>query len=141
MGLTVNLDERFPKVRTLLNAAFVTAALLVSQGAHASAQPTSGTPAPCSSTQNGSSVTIQSCTYTLESSPGGNAEYFVNVKINYAAPNPTMAVRFRCMLGNGSSTVAQYGVLRASGTVLQFVSPFVSQANTLKSVACSVDAT
>jgi hypothetical protein len=102
---------------------------------------TIGTPAPCSSTQNGSNVTIASCTFTLESSPGGNANYFVNVTIKYAAPSPTMAVRFRCALGNGSSTVAQYGVLRASGAVLQFVSPFVSPASVLKSVACSVDAT
>jgi hypothetical protein len=93
---------------------------------------------PCSSTQGGSGVAIKSCSFTLQSSPAGIAYYFVNVRIEYTSPNP--AVRFRCALGNGNSTVSQYGVLRASGSSLQFVSPFVSPASTLKSVACFVDA-
>jgi hypothetical protein len=97
-----------------------------------------GPPTPCSSTQGGSGVAIKSCSFTLQSSPAGIANYFVNVRIEYTSPNP--AVRFRCALGNANSTVSQYGVLRASGSSLQFVSPFVSPASTLKSVACFVDA-
>jgi hypothetical protein len=104
--------------------------------------PTPRPPVSCSAAQSGHGVTIQSCAFTLEASPGGNQDYFVNVTIKYTAPNPTMAVRFRCALGNGSTTLPQYGVLRSSGSSLKFVSPFVSSsADALKSVACFVDAT
>lgn len=96
---------------------------------------------PCASGQNGYDVTIESCSFTLQRSPAGNPNYFVNVTIKYAAPNATTPVRFKCALGNGSSSVTQYGVLRKSGTTLTFVSPFVSSGSGLKSVGCSVDAT
>jgi hypothetical protein len=94
---------------------------------------------PCSSTQGGSGVAIQSCSFTLQPSPAGNPDYFVNVTLNYATPNVSKVVRFRCALGNASQTVSQYGVLRASGGTLKFVSPFVSPA--VKSVQCFVDKT
>jgi hypothetical protein len=95
---------------------------------------------PCTGTQGGQGVTIASCAYALAPSPAGNPDYFVNVTIKYATAKPP-AVRFRCMLGNGTVKVAEYGVLRESGTTLTFVSPFVSPASILKSVECYVDAT
>lgn len=110
----------------------------------ASAQPAAdaaGAPIPCGNSQSGHGVAIQSCSFTLESSPGGNANYFVNVTIEYKASSPTKAVRFRCTLSNASSKVTQFGVLRQSGSALKFVSPFVSSSSPLKSVACAVDAT
>jgi hypothetical protein len=119
------------------------AALVFSSLVAASAQPsaTIGPPMSCSNSQSAHGVMIQSCTYTLESSPAGNANYFVNVTIKYRAPNATSAVRFRCTLGSASTKVQQYGVLRQSGSTLKFVSPFVSSASALQSVACAVDAT
>ena len=95
----------------------------------------------CTGAQSGRSVTIQSCSFTLQSSPGGNPDYFVNVTIKYTSPSPQTPVRFRCALGNGSTQASQYGVLRSSGATLTFVSPFVSQTSGLKTVACFVDAT
>jgi hypothetical protein len=123
-------------------AALLGAALATPPPSSADTTASPRSPASCSAAESGHGVTIQSCAFTLEASPGGNQDYFVNVTIKYTAPNPTMAVRFRCALGNGSTTVSQYGVLRSSSTSLKFVSPFVSpSAGVLKSVACYVDAT
>ena len=96
----------------------------------------SGTPQPCTFTSS-SGVTIHQCTYVLSPSPAGNPDYFVNVTLAYTSSSP--AIRFRCLLGNGTTTASQYGVLRASGTSLKFVSPFVAPRSALTSVACSVD--
>lgn len=110
------------------------------QASSPSAAPGSAAAVPCSSARSALGVTISSCAFTLAPSPAGNPDYFVNVTIKYSAPAADAAVRFRCTLGNGSTNVAQYGVLRQSGATLRFVSPFVSSSSTLKSVACSVDA-
>ena len=93
---------------------------------------------PCTSSQGGHGVAIQSCSYTLAPSPAGNADYYVDVTIKFTGASG--AVRFKCALGNGSTTASQVGVLRASGSSLHFVSPFASSSSPLKSVACSVDA-
>jgi hypothetical protein len=102
---------------------------------------TIGPPVQCSNSQSSHGVAIQSCSYTLESSPAGNPNYFVNVTLKYATPSPTTPVRFRCTLANASTNSAQYGVLRLSGSTLKFISPFVSSSSALKSVRCAVDAT
>ncbi len=125
-------------MKVILAGAIVLSALAAAT-AHSDA--TVEPPAQCSYSESGHSVTIQACSYTLEPSPAGNQNYFVNVTIKYTAPSPTQAVRFRCTLGNASTKVAQYGVLRQSGSTLKFVSPFVSSPSTLKSVQCAVDAT
>lgn len=96
---------------------------------------------PCAYGAGGYGVTIASCSFTLQPSPGGNSNYYVIVTIGYTAPPATSAVRFRCMLGDGGAPVAEYGVLRKSGTSLTFVSPFVSANKPVSSVQCFVDKT
>jgi hypothetical protein len=115
-------------------------AAVPAQFAPATAQTASspGPPKPCSG-HSSQRVTIESCSFTLGSSPAGNPNYFVTVTLRYAAPSPAMAIRFRCALGDGGSTVSRYGVLRQSGANLTFVSPFVTSV--VKSVDCFVDAT
>jgi hypothetical protein len=112
------------------------ALVLLFQPVPSLAESHTGTPQPCTFA-SGSGVTIQRCTYTLSPSPAGNPDYFVTVTLAYTSSSP--AVRFRCLLGNGATTAAQYGVLRASGATLKFVSPFVAPRSALTSVACSVD--
>ena len=117
--------------------ALLAAALFVQPAASFAATPAArSAPQACAFT-SGSGVTIQRCSYTLSPSPAGNPDYFVSVTLAYASPSP--AVRFRCLLANGTTTAAQYGVLRASGTSLKFVSPFVAPRSALQSVACFVD--
>lgn len=122
-----------------LQVAFVGAAILAAS-VPVSAQTTSspGPPKPCSG-HDGHGVTIESCSFTLGSSPAGNPNYFVTVTLRYSASNPAMAIRFRCALGSGGSTVSRFGVLRQSGAQLTFVSPF--STGVVKSVDCFVDAT
>jgi hypothetical protein len=122
------------------SAVLVAASIALYASAPAVADAAHGPSLPCS-TYDGHGVVINACSYSLEPSPAGNANYFVNIVINYTAPPNTSAVRFRCMLGNGSSTIPQYGVLRASPGTMRFVSPFVSDSSVLKSVGCYVDAT
>jgi hypothetical protein len=86
-------------------------------------------------------VAVQRTHFTLAPSNFGNANYFVNVTIDYAPPDAP--VRFRCELSDGSKTVSLYGVLRQSGASLQFVSPFATSGSSspVKSVQCFVDKT
>ena len=120
-------------------APIIAAALLVPVPAPAAqAVADAGAATPCSSMHGGHGVSVQSCSYALSPSPAGNPDYYVDVTISFTGASG--AVRFKCMLGNGSSSVAQFGVLRASGASLHFVSPFSSTSTPLKSVACSVDA-
>lgn len=99
-----------------------------------------GPPVPCSGSGNGYGVVITSCSFSLESSPAGNPNYFVDVTLRYTAP-PNTAVRFRCTLGDGGTAGSQYGVLRSSGGTLKFVSPFAKGGSPVTSVSCDVDAT
>jgi len=116
------------------------AAAVLALASPARAAPASGTTAAMACSGHGShGVTIQSCSFTLEPSPAGNPNYFVTVTLRYSAPNPAMAVRFRCALGDGNSAVSQYGVLRQSGGHLTFVSPFAKSV--VRSIDCFVDAT
>jgi hypothetical protein len=100
-----------------------------------------GSSKQCSSSQGGFGVAISSCVYTLEASPAGNPNYYVNVTIVYTDSVPVAAVRFRCDLASKAKTVPQYGVSRSSPLTLRLISPFVAPATGLESVACSVDAT
>ena len=100
-----------------------------------------GSPKQCSNSQGGFGVGISSCVYTLEASPAGNPDYYVNVTIAYTNSAPGGAVRFRCDLASKTKTVPQYGVSRSSPLTLRFISPFVAAAAGLESVACVVDAT
>jgi hypothetical protein len=100
-----------------------------------------GSPKQCSSSQGGFGVAISSCIYTLEASPAGNPNYYVNVTIVYTNSVPVAAVRFRCDLASKTKTVPQYGVSRSSPLTLRLISPFVTSPLGLESVACAVDAT
>jgi hypothetical protein len=96
---------------------------------------------PASAQTTTAAVTVQNTTFKLASSDAGNANYFVNVSINYTPPDAP--VRFRCDLSDGNKTVSLYGVLRQSGGSLQFISPFAtsSSSSPVKSVQCFVDKT
>jgi hypothetical protein len=97
--------------------------------------------APASAQTGSPPVAVQGTHFTLTSSDAGNANYFVNVTINYTPPDTP--VRFRCALSDGEKAVSLYGVLRQSGGVLQFVSPFATSGTSspVKSVQCFVDKT
>jgi hypothetical protein len=122
---------------------FLTALLSCALCAPLSAQQNTGqgSPKQCSSSQGGLGVAISSCVYTLEASPAGNPDYYVNVTIVYTNSVPGGAVRFRCDLAGKTKTVPQYGVSRSSPLTLRFISPFVASAPGLESVVCVVDAT
>ncbi len=128
----MNVIRLFPAI---LAAAFALQ-LPAPVAAQAVADAAAGT--PCTSSEGGHGVAVQSCSYALEPSPAGTADYYVNVTIKFTGASG--AVRFKCVLGNGSTNAAQFGVLRESGSSLHFVSPFASSSSPLKSVACSVNA-
>lgn len=123
----------------ILAAAALSLGAVAPMPGRAQGSPSSGT--PCSSLSSGQGVVITSCSYTLASSPAGNPNYFVDVTLRYTAPANTAAIRFRCMLSDGNNAIPQYGVLRSSGSTLNFVSPFVKAGGIVRSVSCYVDAT
>lgn len=127
--------------RSGIRSAVLAALLACSPCVPSSAQPgpETGSSRSCASSQGGSGVSISSCVYTLSASPAGNLNYYVNVTIAYAPSGQGGAIRFRCDLSNGDKPVSQYGVSRSSPAELKFISPFVTSARALSSVACAVD--
>ena len=100
-----------------------------------------GAPLRCANANGAFGVTINSCTYTYQSSTAGISNYYVDVAIDYSGQAAGQAIRFRCDFENNGAKVTQYGTSRSSGTVIRFVSPFVSSKTTALTVTCTVDAT
>ena len=98
------------------------------------------TPHECSKADSAFGVTVTSCAFTLTASPAGTPYYYVDVKIDYTAPAPDQAVRFRCEFSNGGTPATEFGVSRLSGSAMRFVTPFKPPTTNLM-VACAVDAT
>lgn len=98
------------------------------------------TPRACSKADSGLGVTVTSCSFTLAASPAGTPNYYIDVKIDYAAQAADQAVRFRCEFSNGGAPASKIGVSRMSGSAMRFVTPFNPPTASF-SVACAVDAT
>jgi hypothetical protein len=105
-----------------------------------SQQAGSTAPHACSKADSAFGVTVTSCSFTLADSPAGTPYYYVDVKIDFTAPAPDQAVRFRCEFSNGGTLATKLGVSRLSGSAMRFVAPFNPPTAAI-AVACAVDAT
>jgi hypothetical protein len=100
-----------------------------------------GTPArPCTAKNDAFGVTIGTCRIALNSSPAGTPDYYMDITIEYTAPQPGGAVQFRCDFSSGGTHHSLVGVLRQSPGTLHFVSPFTPLSSSIDA-ACTVTAT
>jgi hypothetical protein len=103
-------------------------------------QPAAGSAKPCPTSGSALGVTINSCTFTLNPSPAGSPNYYVDVTIKYTASPPDQAVRFSCDFSGAGAPISRLGVLRKSDSSMRFVSPFNPPSASID-VACTVVAT
>lgn len=133
------IESRSCRVLCTLLTAFALVFIL-SVAPSYSQQGGSSTTHVCSKADSAFGVTVTSCAFTLAASPAGTPYYYVDVKIDYTAPAPDQAVRFRCDFSNGGAPATKIGVSRLSGSAMRFVTPFNPPTAAI-TVACAVDAT